>query len=176
MSLAGRPTKYDALALKTAQSYVRKCQKDGCIPFVEELALEIGVNDDTLVEWVGKHGEFSATVKRLKTLQKLHLKKGALERKLHPSIAMFLLKANHDVSEKAADFSLSKLYDESEPERDKSLAPFQRIWKMQLPRQNMPERTKKNLGMLLKQSRQIPEMLYWCELWYDVPNRGVGTT
>jgi len=121
MSLAGRPTKYDALALKTAQSYVRKCQKDGCIPFVEELALEIGVNDDTLVEWVGKHGEFSATVKRLKTLQKLHLKKGALERKLHPSIAMFLLKANHDVSEKAADFSLSKLYDESEPERDKSL-------------------------------------------------------
>ena len=80
------------------------------MPFIEELALILDVNDDSIVEWTKEHEEFSATVKRLKMLQRLHLKKGALEKKLHPSISVFLLKANHGMNE-----------DEKEPESPQSM-------------------------------------------------------
>ena len=100
MTKAGRPTKYSAEALKKAQNYIQKCRKCNRMPFIEELALELGVNDDTLVEWGEKHSEFSATLGHLKLLQRLALKRGALERKLQPNIAIFLLKVNHGLNEK----------------------------------------------------------------------------
>ncbi|MDD5055040.1 MAG: terminase small subunit [Candidatus Peribacteraceae bacterium] len=107
MTRLGRPTKYDHQMLAKAQSYVQHCQKAKEMPFIEELALTLDVNDDTIVEWGKEHDEFSATVRKLKMLQKLHLKKGALEKKLHASIAVFLLKTNHGMNE-----------DEKEPELD----------------------------------------------------------
>ncbi len=96
---AGRPTKYDSQILAKARKYVKTCQNSNEMPFIEELALKLDVSDDTIVEWMKSHDEFSATVKRLKMLQKLHLKKGALEKRLHPSLAVFLLKANHGMTE-----------------------------------------------------------------------------
>lgn len=106
---AGRPTKYSDYILTKAQGYVSNCQDAKEMPFIEELALQLDVSDDTIVEWSKEHNEFSATVKRLKMLQKLHLKKGALEKRLHPSLSIFLLKANHGMSE-----------DEKEQETDHS--------------------------------------------------------
>ena len=97
--MLGRPTKYNEQMLSKAQSYVQHCQNGEEMPFIEELALELDVNEDTVVEWAKTHVEFSATVKRLKMLQKLYLKKGALEKKLHPSLSIFLLKANHGMNE-----------------------------------------------------------------------------
>lgn len=95
----GRPTKYNEEMLGKAQSYVQHCQDAKEMPFIEELALELNVNEDTVVEWTKAYDEFSATVGRLKMLQKLYLKKGALEKKLHPSLSIFLLKANHGMNE-----------------------------------------------------------------------------
>ncbi|MDO8468696.1 MAG: hypothetical protein Q7S29_02975 [Candidatus Peribacter sp.] len=129
MTAVGRPTKYSPEMLLKTGKYQEECEKTGAIPFIEELALRLNVNDDTVVEWC-KHKEFSATVKRLKTLQKLHLKKDALERKIHPTMAIFLLKANHETDEGSRSHepiqinlvgrpSLSQLYSESEAASDK---------------------------------------------------------
>jgi hypothetical protein len=89
--------------LESAHAYTEKCWKNQQIPFVEELCLELGINDDTIVEWAKEHEEFSATIKRLKTLQKLHLKRDALEKRTHANMAIFLLKANHGLDEKKPD-------------------------------------------------------------------------
>lgn len=99
MKTIGRPTKYDEAMLAKAQSYVQHCQDAKEMPYIEELSLELKVNEDTVVEWAKMHDEFSATVGTLRTLQKLYLKKGALEKKLHPSLSIFLLKANHGMNE-----------------------------------------------------------------------------
>ena len=110
MASRGRPTKYNEDVLVKAQSYVQHCQNATEMPFIEELALSLDINEDTVVEWAKEHDEFSATVKRLKMLQKLHLKKGALEKRLHPSLSIFLLKANHGLNE-----------EEKEPETSQSI-------------------------------------------------------
>jgi hypothetical protein len=99
MQSVGRPTKYNEERLQEAQGYVAECLQANTIPFIEELALKLDVHDDTLVEWGKEHTEFSATMKKLKMLQKLHLKKGTLEKKLQPTFAIFLLKANHGMNE-----------------------------------------------------------------------------
>ncbi len=99
MPRIGRPTKYNEEILSKAQSYVLDCQNDQQMPFIEELALTLDVNEDTVVEWTKAHSEFSATVERLRMLQKFYLKKGALEKKLHPTLTIFLLKANHGMNE-----------------------------------------------------------------------------
>lgn len=104
MTKQGRPTKYGNTHLIAAQSYVEKCYKNSNMPYIEEIALLLNVDDDTLVEWAKQHDEFSATLKRLKMLQKLYLKQGALEKRLQPHIAVFLLKANHGLNEKEPSY------------------------------------------------------------------------
>lgn len=98
----GRPTKYSADIVTFTNSYVRRCQKEREIPFMEELALEIGVNGDTLVEWSKLHADFSAAIDSLKMLQKLCLQKGALKREYHSQMAVFLLKANHKMGNESS--------------------------------------------------------------------------
>lgn len=95
----GRPSKYGNSALKTAQEYVEKCHKRDSIPYIEELALILDVNDDTISEWKKKYPEFSATIDRLKIMQRLALKRGALEKRFQSNIALFLLQTNHKQEE-----------------------------------------------------------------------------
>jgi len=85
--------------LSKAESYFCECRKSGKTPFIEELALELDINDDTLVEWGKEHAELSATVRKLKLLQKLRLKQGALSKQLQPTTAIFLLKVNHGMKD-----------------------------------------------------------------------------
>jgi|GEM_PF-1097868 len=99
MTTVGRPTKYSEITTKKAQEYFDSCRASGTTPFIEELALDLDVHDDTIVEWAKAHGEFSATVRKLKLLQKLSLKKGALSKHLQPTTAIFLLKANHGMND-----------------------------------------------------------------------------
>lgn len=86
MADAGRPSKYSDEMLVKAQKYVKRCQNAQEMPYIEELALLLDVNDDTVVEWTRNNGEFSATIRKLKMLQKLCLKRGALEKKLHTNL------------------------------------------------------------------------------------------
>jgi hypothetical protein len=55
----GRPTKYSSQTLETANGYYEKCKSDGSIPFIEELAVVLDVNDETVLEWEKVHKEFS---------------------------------------------------------------------------------------------------------------------
>lgn len=99
MKTVGRPSKYDESMLTKAQTYVQHCLDAKEMPYIEELAIKLGIHDDTIVEWSKEHEEFSATVKQLKMIQRFLLKKGTLEKELHAPFAMFLLSANHGLKE-----------------------------------------------------------------------------
>lgn len=104
-----RPTKYSQELLDKAISFYEKHRADGEIPFIESLALELGVSDDTIVNWASlrdeeerpKYPEFLATYKKIETLQKLMLKKKGLSGDIKPTMPIFLLKANHGMVETA---------------------------------------------------------------------------
>ncbi len=102
----GRPSSYSEELLAHAQEYLERYEKmKAKHPYIEELALEMRVNDDTINEWAKarnedgslKYPEFSATIKDIKTLQKFRL----LQKSLYqfPTGAIFQLKANHNMME-----------------------------------------------------------------------------
>ncbi len=103
----GRPTKYSPAMVAKAKAYYQRClrAKDSTgkqvirIPWVEELALELDIDDDTIVEWCKDDDkkEFSATIKKLNTLQQLRLSQRTLGK--NPAGSIFLLKVNHNKKE-----------------------------------------------------------------------------
>lgn len=113
-SAPGRPCeyctnkdKYQALA----EDYLKKSrQKTGekvAIPFIEELADILDVEDDTLKHWADRkipgtdileHPEFTKVYKRILGVQKLRLLQRTLGR-YNPTGAIFQLKANHGLIE-----------------------------------------------------------------------------
>ena len=103
---AGSKSKYSEEIQTKADDYFNLCygKKDGKhrLAFIEALALELDVDPDTLVEWAHKknedgsftHPAFSATYKKIFTLQKLQLMtKGSSG--TGQSFNQFLLSANH---------------------------------------------------------------------------------
>jgi len=87
----GAPTKYKPEYIKTTLDYVTR--ED--VPFIEELALALGVDEDTIGNWGKKHPEFFGAIKRLKSKQRLGLQKQGLMNKINPTMAIFQLKCNH---------------------------------------------------------------------------------
>lgn len=105
--MAGQPTKYSEEMQKEADAYIDDCIRSGEIPYIEELALRLGVDDTTLINWMNRKDDkeelvnpiFFATYKRIKTLQKLRLMKGSVTNKLNPVSSIFQLKVNHGMIE-----------------------------------------------------------------------------
>ena len=106
---AGRPCEYCKDAerlLKISTDYFVKCKEPKMIPFIEEWALELDINDSTLVAWADKinakgeleHPEFNTIYTKLKNLQKLRLKQKALGR-FNPHGALTLLRFDHGAME-----------------------------------------------------------------------------
>lgn len=111
----GRPTKYTPAIQKKAEDYFKKCLMDSSFITIERMALELDVNDDTIVEWAKKtypddysnkklagklvHPAFTAIYKKVKTLQKLQLKEQAFAGKGNVAMGIFLLKADHGLKE-----------------------------------------------------------------------------
>lgn len=92
----GRPTKYNESMVATAEAYYERTLSIlNDMPTMEELALELGVDGDTLVEWAKEKPEFSAAIKRVKELQKQKLQTMGLFNRVNPTMAIFLLKTNH---------------------------------------------------------------------------------
>lgn len=93
----GRPTKYNKDLLRKAQAYYNQCAGSEEMPFIERLSMIIDVNDDTINEWVKSevNEEFSATVKKIKQLQKLRLQELGLKGGRQQIFSIFLLKTNH---------------------------------------------------------------------------------
>jgi len=91
----GRPTKYRANLVNELDAFT----KGANIPYLEEFASEIGVDEDTITNWGKEHRKFFGAIKRLKTKQKAMLQKLGLHNKVNSSMAIFQLKANHGLME-----------------------------------------------------------------------------
>lgn len=98
----GRPSKYDPIFIKKVDEYLATTGREQTeLPTREGFSLYIDVNDETLIEWEKKYPDFSATVKRLDSLQKNQLINDGLYggKEVNSSMAIFLLKANHNMIE-----------------------------------------------------------------------------
>lgn len=106
----GRPSGYtDEVLLKTVE-YLDKCEQFGEIPYIQELELIIGVDDDVMNNWTkalwpndypdeslrGKlrYPDFNAAIKRLKRLQELKLLRSSMYG-YSATGSIFQLKTNH---------------------------------------------------------------------------------
>lgn len=96
--------------MKKANAYLERCNKGvggkATMPFIEELAIECGVLDTTIVNWAQKknekdepeHPDFLSAYLYVKMYQKLRLQQRALGR-YNPTGALSLLKFNHGMIE-----------------------------------------------------------------------------
>lgn len=94
----GRPSKYNETMLQKAKDYYLLCKEKRAIPYIEELALQCDVNDETITEWTKLDEDYSATIKNIKNLQKLALTHRGFKM-TNPTFAIFLLKVNHGMIE-----------------------------------------------------------------------------
>ncbi len=93
MAKRGRPTKYAPGMIKIADDYLNECIKDKKIPFLEELALKMGISGDSLLRYKA-NTEFCGAIDRIKDYQCLYLIKSGL--RANPAqMAIFLLKTVH---------------------------------------------------------------------------------
>lgn len=117
----GRPTKYSPLIIKKTKEYIASCKDEVTefwktrgeksdsydrlltvkLPTVQGLALHLGINEDTIVEWGELYPEFSASVRALKSEQARRLIDNGLSGDYNPQMAKFLLSANHGLREKS---------------------------------------------------------------------------
>lgn len=98
----GRPTKYGPHILVQTEEYLKNAiPQNMTIPTLEGLALHLDLNDETLTEWAKIHPEFSASISKLRRLQKQYLTEIGLfgGKEVNPTIVALLLRANHNVVE-----------------------------------------------------------------------------
>lgn len=103
----GRPSKYSPNALTVAKVYLQESIDDDFIPYIEKVAMRLGVHRETILNW-GKeedvdgnklHQEFFDTIKRIEDIQRFKLQELGLMNKINPTIAIFMMKANHNMIE-----------------------------------------------------------------------------
>lgn len=98
----GRPTKYSPAVFGQIEEYLQSCGREQTsLPTIEGLALHMGVNTDTINEWSKQYPEFSATLKKLVNKQKQQLIDDGMYggKEVNAAMAIFLLKANHGLSD-----------------------------------------------------------------------------
>jgi len=103
--------KYPANIIELTEAYIERCGNEQMeLPTVEGLALELGVNDDTLNAWSKKHNDFQKVFTKLKLSQKVQLINGGMYggKEVNQAMFIFLLKVNHNMIEKTATDITSK--------------------------------------------------------------------
>ena len=117
---AGRPTLYSEEILVELRKYIlRSKDAEYNLPTKEDFAGLIGVNTDTIQEWQKVHEEFSVAIKELEQLQKHRLMSNGLISKFHPTMAIFLLKANHGLIETTKQVQEHHFMDMDDEQLDK---------------------------------------------------------
>lgn len=96
----GRPTRYIIKFPANVTEYTHNCLKDNKFPTVEGLAHYLGVGTRTIYDWREQHKDFSQTIETLLDTQKQLLITNGLTGSYNARFAMFLLKANHGMTEK----------------------------------------------------------------------------
>jgi hypothetical protein len=99
----GRPTKYDPSLCDELDKYLETTGKEQMsLPTIEGFSLWLDVNDDTLIEWAKIYPNFSATLRRLKKLQKQQLTDDGIYggKEVNATIVKLLLQNNHGMKER----------------------------------------------------------------------------
>lgn len=96
----GRPTRYTAKTSTAVKEYTDRSHKNGVFPTIEGLAQYLGVGTRTVYDWEAEYPDFSQTMNTLRDTQKQLLITNGLTGVYNTRFAMFLLKANHGMSEK----------------------------------------------------------------------------
>ena len=94
--------KYPADIVRQTNEYISRCTNEQMeLPTVEGLAMKLDVDDDTLVEWAKIHDDFAQVFRKLKMSQKRELINGGMYggKEINVAMAIFLLKANHNLIE-----------------------------------------------------------------------------
>lgn len=102
MARVGRPTKYEDKFVDQVEEYIQTTGREQTtLPTVEGYARYIGVNTDTIAEWCKTHPEFTDAIKELKEKQKEQLMTDGMYggKEVNSAMAIFLLKANHNMIE-----------------------------------------------------------------------------
>ena len=97
-----RPTKYTPKVIEEINQYLKSAIPENMkIPTVEGIALELGINKDTLYAWAKKYPEFSDALEELKMKQKEALVQTGIfgGKEINQAIVALLLKVNHDMIE-----------------------------------------------------------------------------
>lgn len=98
----GRPTKYNEQMVLAVDQYLETTGREQTkLPTIEGLALYLGVDDDTIVEWSKEYIEFSAAVKKIKMLQKEQLINDSFYggKEVNAAAGIFMLKVNHKMKD-----------------------------------------------------------------------------
>lgn len=98
----GRPTKYNETMIDKVREYISTCGREQTeLPTLEGLSLYININLDTILEWGKKYPDFSGAIKELKQQQKAQLINDGMYggKDVNATMAIFLLKVNHDMIE-----------------------------------------------------------------------------
>lgn len=96
----GRPTKYTTSTIASVRKYTSNCAEQGIFPTIEGLSAILGVGTRTLYDWEAEYPDFSQTLGQLRDTQKELLITKGLTGSYNTRFAMFLLKANHGMTEK----------------------------------------------------------------------------
>ena len=96
-----RPTKYKADAPQKVREYLTNLGNK--MPLIEDLCELFDVTDDTLRNWRKKHKDFDTEVEKVSDAQCKWLKIAGITKQASATMAIFLLKANHGLSDKGVE-------------------------------------------------------------------------
>lgn len=100
----GRPSKYDPAFIKVIEEYLKTVGRNQTkLPKRVDIALEIGVDVETLINWGKEHREFFDALTRVDESQLAQLMDDGFYggKEVNPRMAQFLLSANHGLKEKS---------------------------------------------------------------------------
>lgn len=98
----GRPTKYNPSMVQIVRDYITECNSNQMrLPKRVDVAIRLGIDDETIIEWEKRHPEFYAAIKEVDRLQKGQLMDDGMYggKEVNSTMAIFLLKANHGMVE-----------------------------------------------------------------------------
>ena len=102
MAKEGRPTKYREHFVEVVEAYLKTVGREQTkLPKRTDIALLLGVDEDTLNNWAKLHPEFLGTLTRVDLTQKGQLMDDGMYggKEVNPQMSKFLLSANHGMKE-----------------------------------------------------------------------------
>ena len=89
----GRPSKYAVDMVGRLEAYMRDCPDE--LPSKAGFAIHVGVCENTLTNWGGKHPEFLRALEQLHTRQHVELINRGLNGTYNAALAKLILCSNH---------------------------------------------------------------------------------